>query len=112
MGNAVIRSEPSTIGPFGINNVVNTTDGLTQTFIVRTPDTGVFIGGENLYYQQQLGTSGNPASAGFELTPNKEYEFTVRGQTQGSATSLTYTVFLYNSNASVTVSYDIVITTQ
>lgn len=100
-----------TIGAHSIDNPVNVTDGSTLTFMVRTPDVGVYIGGQNMSDQAALGGSGNPTAVGYKLTANKEYTFTVSGQVQTGAVGDTFTVFLYNSTLA-TVSYDIITTTR
>lgn len=107
----VVTVYKNTRGAHACDNIVNVNDGSTVTFIVRTPDTGVLIGGESLNYEAGLGGSGNPTSVGYELTANKEYEFTVTPQVSSSSTGDTYTVFLYNSTAG-TVSYEVLILTQ
>lgn len=100
----------ASIGVHQSTNIVGVADGSTVSFIVRVPTSGVFIGGENLDYQAQLGGGGNPTAYGYELTANKEYQFTVHGQVQGSATGSTYTIYLYNNGGSATT-YDLFITT-
>ena len=63
--------------------------------LVRTPDTGVFIGNSGVA----------SASSGYELVPDKEYEFVIRtvpGQSSSSANGLN----VYNSGgSSATVSW-------
>jgi hypothetical protein len=63
--------------------------------LVRTPDAGVFLGNS--------GVAG--AATGYELTPDREYEFIIR-TTPGQATASANGLNVYNSGgSSATVSW-------
>lgn len=97
----------SSIGSHGIDTLVNAASG-AATVIVRASSAGMLIGGANLNYEVGLGGGGNPASAGYALTANQEYQFTVGAQTQVGSGSDAYSVYIYNSTGG-SVSYSVIV---